>query len=62
MNDDNIDQIVLPGGSYMNTQVDPADMEVEEEPDDWFSRNKLFVFIICLIFVRWLWGYMGWSA
>lgn len=44
----------------MNTQVEPTDVEVEEEPDDWFSRNKLFVFIGCLIFIRWLWGYMGW--
>lgn len=60
MLDDNIDQRCLPGGCYMNTQVEPSDVEVEEEPDDWFSRNKLFVFIGCLIFVRWLWGYMGW--
>lgn len=60
MLDDNIDQRCLPGGCYMNTQVDPTDVEVEEEPDDWFSRNKLFVFIGCLIFIRWLWGYMGW--
>jgi hypothetical protein len=44
----------------MNTQVDSADAEIQEEPDDWFSRNKLFVFIGCLIFIRWLWGYMGW--
>lgn len=60
MLDDNIDQKCLPGGCYMNTQVDSADAEIQEEPDDWFSRNKLFVFIGCLIFIRWLWGYMGW--